>query len=149
MWSFSHIRQNTLIWNSFYFCCYKYWHFNIHFLYYSIILHCRDLLFIFTLLHFLKINCSSISVPLALFFNTNKIVWYILKIDLVNHRAQSWHSTRLEEEDDKDRIEWPSSKKQGITYWWGCGENGIHIGGNVNWYSHCGEQYGGSLKNWK
>ena len=21
------------------------------------------------------------------------------------------------------------------------------VGGNVNWYSHCGEQYGGSLKN--
>ena len=21
------------------------------------------------------------------------------------------------------------------------------IGGNVNWYSHCGEQYGGSLEN--
>ena len=21
------------------------------------------------------------------------------------------------------------------------------VGGNVNWYSHCGEQYGGSLRN--
>ena len=33
--------------------------------------------------------------------------------------------------------------------WRGCGEKGtLHIvGGNVNWYSHYGEQYGGSLKN--
>ena len=23
----------------------------------------------------------------------------------------------------------------------------LHVGGNVNWFSHCGEQYGGSLKN--
>ena len=22
----------------------------------------------------------------------------------------------------------------------------LHLGGNVNWCSHCGEQYGGSLK---
>jgi len=27
--------------------------------------------------------------------------------------------------------------------WRGCGEN---VDGNVNWYSHYGEQYGGSLK---
>ena len=29
----------------------------------------------------------------------------------------------------------------------GCGETGtLHIvGGNVSWYNHCGEQYGGSL----
>ena len=33
--------------------------------------------------------------------------------------------------------------------WRGFGEKGtlISIGGNVNWYSHYGEQYGGSLKN--
>ena len=30
-----------------------------------------------------------------------------------------------------------------------CGEKGtlLHFGGNVNWYSHYEEQYGGSLKN--
>ena len=42
--------------------------------------------------------------------------------------------------------EWPSSKihKQ---FWRECGEKGtlLHCG-NVNWYSHYGEQYGGSLK---
>ena len=33
--------------------------------------------------------------------------------------------------------------------WRGCGEEGpsYTVGGNVNWYSHYGEQYGGSLKN--
>ena len=33
--------------------------------------------------------------------------------------------------------------------WRGCGEKGtvLHFGWNVNWYSHYGEQYGGSLKN--
>ena len=33
--------------------------------------------------------------------------------------------------------------------WRGCGEKGtlFHCGGNVNWYSHHGWQYGGSLKN--
>ena len=34
-------------------------------------------------------------------------------------------------------------------YWKGCGEKGpsYTVDGNVNWYSHYGEQYGGSLKN--
>ena len=33
-------------------------------------------------------------------------------------------------------------------YWRGCGKKGtlLHCG-NVNWYSHYGEQYRGSLKN--
>ena len=33
--------------------------------------------------------------------------------------------------------------------WRGCGEKGIvlHCYGNVNWYNHYGEQYGGSSKN--
>ena len=33
--------------------------------------------------------------------------------------------------------------------WGGCGENGtlLLFDGNVNWYSQCGEQYGGSLSN--
>ena len=33
--------------------------------------------------------------------------------------------------------------------WRGCGERepSYTVGGNVNWYSHYGEQYGGSLKN--
>ena len=33
--------------------------------------------------------------------------------------------------------------------WRGCGERepSYAVGGNVSWYSHCGEQYGGSLKN--
>ena len=33
--------------------------------------------------------------------------------------------------------------------WRGCGEKGpsYTLGGNVNWYSHCGKQYGDSLKN--
>ena len=33
--------------------------------------------------------------------------------------------------------------------WRGCGEKGTPYtaDGNVNWYSHCGEQHGGSLKN--
>ena len=32
--------------------------------------------------------------------------------------------------------------------WWGCGEIGTLcvVGGNVKWYSHCGKQYGSSLK---
>ena len=32
--------------------------------------------------------------------------------------------------------------------WRECGERGtpLHHGGNVNWYIHCGKQYGGSLK---
>ena len=35
-------------------------------------------------------------------------------------------------------------------YWRGCGEKGTcTIGGDVSWYSHYGEQYGGSLKNYK
>ena len=46
--------------------------------------------------------------------------------------------------------EWPSSKTLQTT---NAGE-GVEkrepsyiVGGNVNWYSHYGEQYGGSLKN--
>ena len=32
-------------------------------------------------------------------------------------------------------------------FWRGHGEKGTQtVGGNVNWYNHCGEQYGGSLK---
>ena len=33
--------------------------------------------------------------------------------------------------------------------WKGCGERepSYTVGGNVNWYNHYGEQYGGSLKN--
>ena len=34
--------------------------------------------------------------------------------------------------------------------WRGCGEKKnppTTVGGNANWYSHCREQYGGSLKN--
>ena len=46
--------------------------------------------------------------------------------------------------------EWPSSKSlQEINA--GEGEEkkepSYNVGGNVNWYSHYGEQYGGSLKN--
>ena len=48
------------------------------------------------------------------------------------------------------QTEWPSSKSLQITN----AEEGVEkrepsytIGGNVNWYSHYGEQYGGSLKN--
>ena len=87
---------------------------------------------------------------LHIFFNTNKIVWYILKIDLVNHRAQSWHSTRLEEEDDKDRIEWPSSKNQQTI---NAGEDAkerehsCSVGRNVNWNGHYREQFRDSFKN--
>ena len=35
--------------------------------------------------------------------------------------------------------------------WGGCGEKGALyiVGGNVNWYSHYGEQCGDSLRNWK
>ena len=35
--------------------------------------------------------------------------------------------------------------------WRGCGEKRIlsQCCGNANWYSHCGEQYGDSLKHWK
>ena len=32
---------------------------------------------------------------------------------------------------------------EGVERWEPC----YTVGGNVNWYSHCGEQYGGSLKN--
>ena len=33
--------------------------------------------------------------------------------------------------------------------WRGCGEKecSYTVGGNINWYNHYGEQYGGSLKN--
>ena len=31
--------------------------------------------------------------------------------------------------------------------WRRCGENAYTVGGNVNWYSHYGKQYGGSSKN--
>ena len=36
-------------------------------------------------------------------------------------------------------------------YWSRCGEKGTKytVAGNANWYSHCGEQCGDSLKNWK
>ena len=43
-------------------------------------------------------------------------------------------------------------KIRSTRYWRGCGEKGTTIptiGGNVNWYSHYGEQNGGSLKNSK
>ena len=35
--------------------------------------------------------------------------------------------------------------------WWGCGEKEtfVHCWWNVNWCSHCGKQYGGSLKDYK
>ena len=35
--------------------------------------------------------------------------------------------------------------------WRGCGEKGTPctVGGNINWYSHYGEEYGGSLKKLK
>ena len=35
--------------------------------------------------------------------------------------------------------------------WRGCGEREppYTVGGNVDWYNHYGEQYGGSLKNLK
>ena len=42
---------------------------------------------------------------------------------------------------------WPSSKKStNNKSWKGCGEKGpsCTVGGNVNWYSHYGEQYGDS-----
>ena len=48
------------------------------------------------------------------------------------------------------RSEWPSSKSQQIVN----ARESVKkkelsntVGGNVNWYSHYGEQYGGSLKN--
>ena len=33
--------------------------------------------------------------------------------------------------------------------WRGCGEKGTSftVGGNVNWYNHCGKQYGGASEN--
>ena len=46
--------------------------------------------------------------------------------------------------------EWPSSKNlQTINAGEGVEkrEASCTVGGNVNWYSHYGEQYGGSLKN--
>ena len=48
--------------------------------------------------------------------------------------------------------EWPSSKNlETITVGEGVEkrEHSCTAGGNVNWYSHYGEQYGGSLKNYK
>ena len=35
--------------------------------------------------------------------------------------------------------------------WRGCGEKEpfYTVGGNANWFSHCGEQCGDCLKNWK
>ena len=49
-----------------------------------------------------------------------------------------------------DRSEWPSPKSLQIIN----AEEGVEkkepsytVGGNVNWCSHYGEQYGGSLKN--
>ena len=86
---------------------------------------------------------------LHIFFNTNKIVWYTLNIDLVNHRAQSWHSTKSEEEDDKDRIQWPSSKNQQTI---NAGEDvkerehSFSVDRNVNWNGHYREQLRDSFK---
>ena len=48
-------------------------------------------------------------------------------------------------------VKWPSLKKNLQTINAGKGmqrrEPSHTVGGNVNWYSHYGEQYGGSLKN--
>ena len=48
------------------------------------------------------------------------------------------------------QLEWASSENlqtmnagEGVEK----GEHSCTVGGNVNWYSHYGEQYGGSLKN--
>ena len=56
------------------------------------------------------------------------------------------------EKNIQNQSEWPSLKTPQIT---NAGE-GVEKrepfcthGGNVNWYSHYGEQYEGSLKNWK
>ena len=42
-------------------------------------------------------------------------------------------------------------KKTRNKCWCGCGEKGsfVHVGGNVNWCSHYGKQYGGASKNQK
>ena len=64
-----------------------------------------------------------------------------------------WFSKRIYEwklTTKQSQSEWPSSKTlQTINAGEGVEkrEPFYTIGGNVNWYSHYGEQYGGSLKN--
>ena len=45
------------------------------------------------------------------------------------------------------QLEWPSSKSlQSVNNWRDCGKTSSTVGGNINWYSHYGEQNVGSLK---
>ena len=78
---------------------------------------------------------------------------------LVNTWKDTHHGSLLEK--CKSRLpwsitshwsEWPSSDKSTNNKGWrGCGEmeTSCPVGGNINWYSHYGEQYGDSLKNWE
>lgn len=69
-------------------------------------------------------------------FNTNKIVWYILNIDLVNHRAQSWHCEIWKREGDKRMNRMTIIKKSASNKCWrGCEgkRHSCSVDRNVNW----------------
>ena len=77
------------------------------------------------------------------------IVVFIDNGILFSHKTE-WCKSKLQWGITSHQSQWPSSKNlQTMNAGEGMEkrEPSCTVGGNVNWYSHCGEQYGGSLKN--